>query len=115
MGSIIGKMVVLLGGVLTGLLGGWRTWVGAVLVKGILIVCIYNLFTRIITESFTWVLGIVQGIDAPGGSVGTMSIASYTALGAWVANTTKLPQCFAFMLSCVLLKWSFRKIPFLRW
>lgn len=115
MGSIIGRLLMSLVGAFGALFGGWRTWLSTILVKSIVIVAVYNLFIRIITESFTWVLDVAGDIDAPGGAVGSISLSSYTQLGAWLVATTKLPECFAFMLACILLKWSLRRIPFLRW
>jgi hypothetical protein len=100
---------------LGGVLGGWRTWVGGVLIKVILVVVLYNVAAVFIGDILTWVLGKLAAVSGPTGGIATFDVATISSLAGWLVNKMMIPQCFAYMISCILLKWMLRKIPFVRW
>lgn len=104
-----------LSGLLGSVLGGWRTWLGAVAVKVLLVVALYNLVVTVIEEVLTWVGGKLQGVDSPELLLGTLNVSEMSSLAGWLVDVMKIPECFAFMVSVILLKWSLRKIPLIRW
>jgi len=97
------------------LFGTWKAFLGGFLVKVLLVVVLYNLVARILREVLMWTVDKVGGVTAPGAVVSNFDVASVSTLGAWLLTVLRIPECFAFMLSIILLKWSLRKIPFVRW
>lgn len=96
------------------LFGKWKYVIGTLLVKTILAVVLYNLLAEVVGEILGWVVGKMGGL---GGVVqgGSIMISNWSSLGAWICFKLKLPECFVVMITCVVLKWTLRKIPFVRW
>ncbi|MFZ2447263.1 MAG: hypothetical protein WAW37_12970 [Syntrophobacteraceae bacterium] len=115
MGAILGTIARALIGSLSVLFGTWKAFLGGFLVKVLLVVVLYNLVARILNEVLTWVVQKVGGINTPSALVSSFDAGSISSLGAWLLTTLRVPECFAFMLSVILLKWTLRKIPFVRW
>lgn len=93
------------------LFGGWRVFFGGLLMT-ILSVVLYNLVVEVLGEVLEFVIDQLQGVSGPSGSSGVMS---FTGFGAWWVTHLRLPECLSFILSCVVIKWTVRKIPFLKW
>lgn len=87
---------------------GLRFFMGGtfMLIGGIVL---YNLVVEIIEEVMTFTISQLSGTTA--------SVASPTISGfvGWSVAQLKIPECFSVMVSCVILKWALRKIPFIRW
>lgn len=115
MTALFGWLGTALSGLLGSLFGGWRTWVGAVAIKLLLVVVLYNLVVTVIGEVLSWVAGKIQGIDMPDALGSTLNVGDMSSLAGWLVDIMKIPECFAFMVSVIILKWSLRKIPLIRW
>jgi hypothetical protein len=102
-------------GSLIALLGSWRTWVGGVLFKVVLVMVLYNVMSMFLGEILEWVAGQLGAVTGPTGVVSSFDLAGITQVGAWLVNKMRIPECFAYMMSCILLKFALRKIPFVRW
>lgn len=111
MGAIIGVLISSIGA----LFGSWKAFLGAFLVKVMLVVVLYNLVSRIFGEILEWVVEKLGGVQSPEAVVSSFDAGSVSTLGAWILTTLRIPECVAFMMSVVLLKWTLRKIPFVRW
>ncbi len=111
MGTLLFKLTAWLGGGLFAMFGAWKVFlVGGFL--AFLMVNVYNLVSEIILELLTFVSDQIAALTVPG-SVGP--IYQFTGLAGWFMVQFQVPQCVAFIVSVVLLKWTLRKIPFLRW
>lgn len=115
MGALLGAIARFLMSGITSLFGGWKAFIGGWLMKACLAIVLYNLVVDLVQEVLAWVQGKLGGVTAPGGVINNFDVGSVSALAAWLVNILRLPECFAFMLSMILLKWSLRKIPFVRW
>jgi hypothetical protein len=115
MGAMFAWLGVGLVRILGSLFGSWRTWLGAILIKTILVVVVYNVISRAFGNVLTWVAGKLADVAAPSGTVTSISVADWSLVGAWLVNTLQIPNAFAFVLSVIILKWTLRKIPLVRW
>jgi hypothetical protein len=115
MGTLIAWLGrILLGGAVS-LFSGWRTWLGAFLIKTFLVVVLYNLIAKVLQELIEWVVDKLGGVTVPDAVVSNFNVGSFTTLGAWFVTIMRLPECCAFMLSVIFLKWTLVKIPFIKW
>jgi hypothetical protein len=74
-------------------------------------IVLYNVLTDIINEMLVFTLDSLNGVEADT----TSAVASFTGVAAWFADKLQFQECVAFALSIVALKWTLRKIPFVRW
>lgn len=114
MGGILAKLGIYLGAVTMGLFKGWKVWImlSALVAVGIII---YNTISKLLGETLTWVVEKTGGIDAPGAVISSFDVGALSSVGAWMCTIMKIPECFAFMITCILAKWTLRKIPLIRW
>lgn len=115
MGAVLTAIGSAIVGSLSALFGSWKAFLGSWLLKLCLAVVLYNLVVEILDEVLQWVVGKLGGVTLPGGSVTSFDAAGISSLGAWLISTLKVPECFAFIISVIVLKWALRKIPFVRW
>ena len=110
----MGRILALLGGsLLTGLgrlFSGWRLFAGGLFLT-IFIVYLYNLVADILEEVLLWIQGQIGTISIEGAT----TVLNATGLAAYLINQFRIPECVAFILTMILLKWTLRKIPFIRW
>lgn len=72
-------------------------------------VILYNLMVEIVEEVMTFTLSQISGTTA------SVSSPTITGFVGWSIAQLKIPEAFSVMVSCVILKWTLRKIPFIRW
>jgi len=77
----------------------------------ILGVTLYNLISEILEEIATVMVDKLDGIQAPTGQ----AVAELTGVAGWMGGLLNLDDCLAFIISIVILKFTLRKIPFLKW
>lgn len=93
------------------LFSGWKTFL--VLVLGSLAsVMVFNVIVDLIEILLNWLVGAMSDITMPDGISQSFS---FTSLAAYLATHLKIAECFALVLSVVMLKWTLVKIPFLKW
>jgi hypothetical protein len=79
---------------------------------GFLAVGLYSLFLYGVQDILTTMLAKFQEVQQPGT---TPALTGFASLTGWLLNCLKLPQCLAFIIDILILKWSLRKIPFIKW
>lgn len=79
------------------------------LFMSILAIIGYNLVVEVVSEALTFALSKVSGTS------GSVTNPSVTGFAGWFVAQIKIPEVFAVITTFVLLKWTLRKIPFLRW
>lgn len=115
MGALLGVLIRGIIAALTALFGGWKGFFGGFLVKTLLVIVLYNLVVEFFDEVLQWVVQKLGGITAPGGTISSFDVGSISSLGAWLVSTMRIPECLAFIITVIILKWTLRKIPFIRW
>ena len=94
-----------------GTIGGWQIFiVGAFMAW--LATCLYSLFLYAVTDITSYMTSALSSVAAPDGRV---SLSSFVGFVGWFANSLKVPQCLSFMVDIILLKWTLRKIPLIKW
>jgi len=76
----------------------------------ILGIVVYNLVVDIIEEILNYVITQIASIQQI--SVTSPSVSGFAG---WVVACLKIPECLAVVISIVMIKFTLRKIPFLRW
>jgi len=111
MGILWGRLVAWIAGGSFAMFGAWKVFiVGGFL--AFLAVSLYSLFLYAVTDITGYMSTTLGAVSAPGG---VASIGNFTGFIGWFASTMKLPQCLSFIVDVVLLKWTLRKIPFIKW
>lgn len=75
-------------------------------------VALYGVFLYGVQDIFNSVLGYVGDVDAPGSSP---ALSNFTGFAGWLLSCFKLPECLAFIVEIIILKWTLRKIPIIKW
>lgn len=70
----------------------------------------YNLIVEVVSESLEFAVSKISGQTING-----VTNPSVTGFAGWFIGQIKIPEVFAVITTFVLLKWTLRKIPFLRW
>lgn len=111
MGALLSRLSVFLVGLFTAVFGSWKS---VLLVTGLafLAIGLYNLVCEIIQETLTFALNQIGNIASPEGGGAGISI---TGAGGWLLTQLRFPECVAFVISCVSIKFIARKIPFIKW
>lgn len=111
MGALLTRLSAFLVGIFTAVFGSWKS---VLLVTGLAFLAIgaYNLVCEIIQESLTFALNQISGVVAPDGGGSGINI---TGAGGWLLTQLRFPECVAFVISCVSIKFIARKIPFVKW
>jgi len=110
MGALIGRLGTYLGAGLTTLFGSWKTIILVTLLS-FAVIYAYNLICEVIQESLVWVTAQAGTVVYPGESTAF----EFTGLVGYFMSVWKIPECMAFIISMVSIKFLLRKIPFLRW
>ena len=77
-----------------------------------LAVIIYNLGCDVVQEVFNFLSSKLQGIDSSGIVSPVLQLSGFAA---WLAIHLRLPDMITFAITIYLLKFTLRKIPFLKW
>lgn len=77
-----------------------------------LAVALYSLFLYGVEDIFTTLLSKYANVNQP---ESTPAMSGFTGVAGWLLTCFKLPQCLAFIIDILLLKWTLRKIPFIKW
>lgn len=73
-------------------------------------VVLYNLLVDTVEEIFNYALTEINGVNA-----GTISSPTITGFAGWFLAQVKIPEIFSVIVTCVILRWTLTKIPFLKW
>lgn len=79
----------------------------------LLIVALYDLVVRIIEEVGEWAIDRIS--QATEGISGVPSGLDFVGVAGYMAGQLRLVDCMAWVVTMVMLKFTLRKIPFLRW
>jgi len=107
----LGKIGAFFVGIFTVVFGSWKS-VLLVTFLGFLMIVVYNLLCEMVQELLTWIISQVSDVSMPEG--GTNSF-SFSGLAGWFMSSLKIPECMSFIISMVMLKWTLRKIPLIKW
>lgn len=111
MGILWGKFVTWLGASILTIWIGYRAfWTVGFL--AFLAVGLYGLFLYGLEDVLTYLLGRLQNTNVPS-SAPTLS--GFTGLAGWLLTVFRVPECIAFVIDIILLKFTLRKIPFIKW
>lgn len=111
MGALLTRLTAFLVSAFTALFGSWKS-VLLVTLLAFGAIALYNLCVDIIEEILNFVVAYMQGIHNPEGAPSGGSIAG---VGGWLLIKLRVPECLAFIISCISLKFIARKIPFIKW
>lgn len=75
-------------------------------------VALYGVFLHGVEDILDSILLYATDIDTPGSSP---ELGNFTNLTGWVLDCFKLPECLAFIVDIIILKWTLRKIPIIKW
>jgi hypothetical protein len=70
----------------------------------------YNLIVEVVSETLEFAMLKISGQTVSG-----VTNPNITGFAGWFIAQIKIPEVFAVITTFVLLKWTLRKIPFLRW
>lgn len=115
MGALFGWLGAALTTVFGGLLGGWKTFVGGILLKITLALVLYNLVAEVLSEMLVWVADKLGAVSAGSGMETSLDLTGFSGLLGWLGDVLRVPEQVAVMSTCVLAKFMLRKIPFLKW
>jgi len=73
------------------------------------------LVVEIAEEVMQFALDTAGSVSVPSGAVQNFDLGSVTQLGAYFCNKLRVGEIVSWMVTCVLLRWTLKKIPFLRW
>lgn len=73
-------------------------------------VVVYNLLVDIVQEVFNYAIAQAGGVASSGFTSPTI-----TGFAGWFLSQMYVPQTFAVIVSCVIIRFTLRKIPFLNW
>jgi hypothetical protein len=110
MGKIIAWLGARITGKLGGLLGGWKSFAG-VGMMAILGVILYNLAVDMLEEVLAWAMSIVSS-STSGMDLGSMNVAG---VAGYMVQQLRIGECLSVMVTMIILKWTLRKIPFIKW
>lgn len=109
---------VLFGGLITflrvsmvALFGSWK----AVLLTSLVAfgaIAIYNVFVELLETMLNFAVSLYGTAEAPTGS---QTLFQFTGLLGYFLSCFKIPECVAFIISMITIKFIMRKVPFLRW
>ena len=89
----------------------WTTALYALLIMFIGYEC-YNFICTTLQEVLTYASNKLSAMSVPGGVPLTVQLAN---LSLYLAYHLQLPQCFSYMVNCIVLKWMLVKIPLIKW
>ena len=99
------------GTAITTVFGGWKIFL-VVTVMSFATVYFYNLISGLLQEALTFVTTQTNAAGVPSGMT---SGYSFTGFAGYMLSVLKVPQCMAFIISVMSLKFMLRKIPFIKW
>lgn len=70
----------------------------------------YNFIVDLIQEVFNYAIIQAGGVSATG-----FNSPSITGFAGWFLAQMYIPQTFAVIVTCVIIRFTLRKIPFLNW
>jgi len=76
----------------------------------ILAVIGYNLIVEVVAETLEFAMLKIAGQNVNG-----VTNPNITGFAGWFIGQIKIPEVFAVITTIVFLKWTLRKIPFLKW
>ena len=76
----------------------------------ILAVIAYNLIVEVVSETLEFAMTKIAGQTVSG-----VTNPNITGFAGWFIGQIKIPEVFAVITTIIFLKWTLRKIPFLRW
>jgi hypothetical protein len=91
--------------------GAWEVFL-TVTFMAVLAVCLYGVFLYALNDVLGYVLTSMRAINQPASSP---SFTNFVGFTGWMLSELKVPQCIAFIVDIILLKWALRKIPFVKW
>ncbi len=108
---LFGKLVAWLG---SAVLTVWTAYKSFFIVGFIAVLCValYSIFLYGVQDILTTMLSKFGDVTQPGT---TPQMGGFTGLAGWLLNCFKIPQCLAFIIDILVLKWTVRKIPIIKW
>ena len=107
--SVVKNAVLSAGAMLGGF--GWRTFfMGSFLL--VVVIYAYNLIHDILEEMIDFLVNHYSEVSMPTGFESTYS---FSGLLGWLVSVLQIPECVAFMVTMIALKFTLRKIPLIRW
>lgn len=73
---------------------------------------LYSLLLYGVEDILTTVQAYTANVQQPGS---TPNFQAFTGLAGWLLVQFKIPQCLTFIIDIILLKWTLRKIPLIKW
>jgi putative flippase GtrA len=70
----------------------------------------YNLIVDTVEEVFNYAIATASGIPSS-----SFTSQSFTGFAGWFLSQMYIPQTFAVIVTCVIIRFTLRKIPFLNW
>jgi hypothetical protein len=108
--ALISRLTVWLGAGLFSLFGAWKVFFSGVFLA-FLGVTLFGLANYIIEDLLGWVIAKMTAVVVPELGAGY----SFTGFVGWGVSVFKIPECMAFIIAMVTVKWTMRKIPLIRW
>lgn len=104
MGAVLAWLGRILGGVFT-----LKFFMGGLLMT-ILGVVLYNGLVQVVQEVFNFAI-TQAGASAPG----AITSPTVTGFAGWFLSNMYVPETFSIIVTCVIIRFTLRKIPFLNW
>jgi hypothetical protein len=95
--------------IISKIFGGWKSFF-----VGIFATALITFFFSHLREMIQEVLNFGLSKIAELGIFDAVTV-DFTGFAAWMLQQFRLADCLTIILSTVLLKWTLRKIPFIRW
>jgi len=109
--AVLSKLGAFFVGIFTAVFGSWKS-ILLVTFFAFLSIEIYNFICGIIEELLNYVVSSMSSVSMPEGATNTFT---FSGVAGWFMSSLKIPECMSFIVSMVMLKWTLRKIPFVRW
>jgi len=105
-----GRLVAWLAGSTLTIWTAYRAfWVTAFL--SFLALILYTLFLDAVQDIMNAFMSVADEKGIVNGSVA----GQFTGLAGWLMIQFKVPECIVFAIDIIMLKWTLRKIPFIKW
>lgn len=99
------------GGAAVALFGGWKLLLLTTFMA-FLGVYFYNLVSGILQELLAFVTSQASSVGSIPGQAQTYA---FTGFAGYMLSVLKIPECMAFIISVITIKFLMRKIPIIKW
>jgi hypothetical protein len=73
-------------------------------------VVLYNLLVSTVQEVFNFAISKAGNVNP-----GSITSPTFTGFAGWFLSNMYVPETFSIIVTCVILRFTLRKIPFLNW